>query len=47
MFSQSFLLRFFAFALLVTLLSLVGTIAVKYAAAWGPQGLQDVVGAGS
>lgn len=44
---DSFVVRFLAFALLVTVLSLVGTIVAKYLAAYGPQGLQDVVGAGS
>lgn len=44
---SSFALRFLLFVVVVTLASIVGTIAIKMLAAHGPAGLQAVVGAGT
>lgn len=44
---QSFPARFVLFVALVTVASIVGTIAIKLVAAHGPAGLQAVVGAGT
>lgn len=47
MLKNSFVARFLVFAALVTVLSIVGSVAMKFVAMHGPEGLQAVVGAGT
>ena len=45
---KSFVARFLLFGLVVTLLSIVGSIAIKFVAMYVPsEGLRSVVGAGA